>query len=187
MDRFSRGCSWIAAYSVVGAMLSGCGTTVPKAEMSKEIVSPFKIDADDQPVVAISSGANVVMTDEERTHLQGLVVEKLNARRMRNTVDGDAKQCRVSVTVTRFEKGNKFARAMLAGLGQIHIDADVVVEPAGGGDKLNAFKLSKTFAWGGMYGASTGIEDIEPVFADGIAAALTGQPADGDTKQKAQR
>jgi hypothetical protein len=43
--------------------------------------------------------------------------------------------------------------------------------------------LKKTFAWGGAYGAATSIEDIESTFADGVAAAVTGQKEDAK-KQK---
>jgi hypothetical protein len=40
---------------------------------------------------------------------------------------------------------------------------------------LEKFDLQKTFAWGGLYGASTTMEDIEDTFADGVAATVTGQ------------
>jgi hypothetical protein len=157
------------------ALAGGCASTIPKAEMSKDVVSAYKIDADDQPTVIVTTAPGVVATEEEKEHFKNVLTEKLNARRAHNAANGDVRQCDVNVTVTKFDKGSKFARAMLAGLGQIHLDADVVVLPAGGGDKLDAFTISKTFAWGGIYGASEGIEDIENPFADGIAAALTGQ------------
>jgi hypothetical protein len=158
-----------------GVFMSGCADNVPKAEMSKDVVSAYKIDADDQPTVNVATSPGVVATEDEKEHFKKVLTDKLNERRARNAANGDAKKCDVNVTVTKFDKGSKFARAMLAGLGQIHLDADVVVLPAGGGDKLDAFSMSKTFAWGGIYGASESIEDIENPFADGIAAALTGQ------------
>jgi hypothetical protein len=40
---------------------------------------------------------------------------------------------------------------------------------------LEEFDMQKTFAWGGVYGASTSIEEIEDTFADGVAATVTGQ------------
>jgi hypothetical protein len=64
---------------------------------------------------------------------------------------------------------------MLAGLGQIHIDATVKVYAKANDQKIADFVVAKTFAWGGIYGASTSMEDIERTFADGVAAALTGQ------------
>jgi hypothetical protein len=40
---------------------------------------------------------------------------------------------------------------------------------------VEEFDMQKTFAWGGIYGASTSIEEIEDTFADGVAATVTGQ------------
>jgi hypothetical protein len=45
-------------------------------------------------------------------------------------------------------------------------------------DRVEEFAVQKTFAWGGIYGASTTMEDIEQSFAEGIANALTGQDDD---------
>ena len=39
---------------------------------------------------------------------------------------------------------------------------------------LESFGLSKTFAWGGVYGASTSIKDIENAYAEGIERSVTG-------------
>ena len=35
--------------------------------------------------------------------------------------------------------------------------------------------MQKTLAWGGVYGASTSIEESEDTFADGVATTVTGQ------------
>ncbi len=83
--------------------------------------------------------------------------------------------------ITRYDKGNAFARAMLAGLGQIHIDSTVTVSASGSGDTVSEFTVKKTFAWGGIYGGATRIEDVEPAFAESLAAGLTGQM---DTSEK---
>lgn len=56
---------------------------------------------------------------------------------------------------------------MLAGLGQIHIDGDVTMYALPDHSKVGDFHLKKTFAWGGIYGSSTSMEDIETTFADG--------------------
>lgn len=52
-----------------------------------------------------------------------------------------------------------------------------------GHTRVGEFTLKKTFAWGGVYGAATSIEDIEDTFADGVAAAVTGQK-EAPPKQK---
>jgi len=81
----------------------------------------------------------------------------------------------VDVTITRYEKGSAFARAMLAGLGQIHMDGNVTLYSMPAHTVVEDFSVQKTFAWGGIYGGTTTIEDIEQSFAEGIANALTGQ------------
>ena len=161
-----------------GVLTGGCAGNVPRPQQGRGVVDNYRLDADDQPTLLVDTAPGVVATDTEKKHFTKLLGERLDARRVHNLADGNARQCDVHVTVTRFDKGSKLARAFLAGLGQIHLDASVLVTPAGGGDVLDKFTISKTFAWGGIYGASEGIEDIEPSFADGIAAALTGQSAE---------
>ena len=74
----------------------------------------------------------------------------------------------LNIKFTKYEKGNAFARAMLAGLGQIHIDANVTIQDKTTQKILAKHEVKKTFAWGGVYGGSTRIEDLEPAFAEAI-------------------
>jgi hypothetical protein len=169
-----------------GVFTGGCAGSAPKPEQGPDVVTTYHVDADDQPKIVVDTAPGVVATAEEKEHFTHLLSEKIDARRLKNAGDGNARPIEVHVTVTKFDKGSKFARAMLAGLGQIHLDATIVVTPAGGGAPLDKFSISKTFAWGGIYGASEGIEDVEPGLADGIAAALTGQSTE-DTKAPAAK
>ena len=74
--------------------------------------------------------------------------------------------------------------AALATLAALHLDrrdAVMMIAAAWLANQLWGFLVldyprdAGTFAWGGVYGAATGIEDVEPAFAEGIASALTGQ------------
>jgi hypothetical protein len=132
--------------------------------------------------VKVSSVAAAKMEEVDRTRLAQLITSRLEERRTKNAANNDAHEVTATVQITRFERGSAFARAMLAGLGQIHIDGTVTVTDSPGGNRIAEFAIAKTFAWGGIYGGSTRMEDIEPVFADGVAAALTGQQ---DTKAAA--
>jgi uncharacterized protein DUF4410 len=89
----------------------------------------------------------------------------------------------VDLHLSRYDKGNAFARAMLVGLGQIHIDGKVDIYQMPDHTLVGEFDLKKTFAWGGIYGAATSMEDIEDTFADGVAATCTGQE-EAPPKQK---
>lgn len=79
------------------------------------------------------------------------------------------------VNVTTYDEGNAFARWMLAGLGQMHIDAEVTLNDHATGEELLRSEVKKTFAWGGMYGATTRITDVEDGFAKAVAASFSGK------------
>ncbi|MDB5363212.1 MAG: hypothetical protein JWO51_4509 [Rhodospirillales bacterium] len=79
---------------------------------------------------------------------------------------------KIKLILTEYDKGNAFARAMMAGLGQIKIDADVIFIDDATGGEIARYKVSKDFAFGGIYGASTGMEDVEQGFAKSVAEIL---------------
>jgi hypothetical protein len=162
--------------------VAGCASTAPKAEYSKDLTSQYRIDADDRPQVNVSANSGVEITDLEKQRIAQLITSDLETQRLHNAANNDPKDCLVEVTITRYQKGNAFARAISAGLGQIHIDANVKVLANANNEKLADFNLAKTFAWGGIYGAATSMQDIEKTFANGVAVSLTGQE---DTKQGA--
>jgi hypothetical protein len=81
----------------------------------------------------------------------------------------------VRMAFTRYDEGNAFARFMLAGLGQIHIDADVALAGGDGSVLLGRYTVTKTFAWGGIYGGVTSIKDVEAGFADAVADVVLGK------------
>jgi hypothetical protein len=59
--------------------------------------------------------------------------------------------------------GNAYARSMLAGLAQIHIDVRVALIALPERQSLSEFDVSKTIAWGGIYGGATSIDDWNPL------------------------
>jgi Domain of unknown function (DUF4410) len=76
----------------------------------------------------------------------------------------------VKMVFTEYDKGNAFARFMLAGLGQIRVGANVLlIEPASN-RIVGEFQVSKDFAFGGLYGGTTRVEDVEDGFARSVVA-----------------
>lgn len=73
---------------------------------------------------------------------------------------------------TDYDPGNAMARYMLAGLGQIHIQADMQLIGRDDKQVRATYDVSKRFAWGGIYGASTRIEDVEIGFVKSVAATF---------------
>lgn len=92
--------------------------------------------------------------ESEKMRMAEKIKMKVDGRKMANNRDGSSKTYEINLMLTRYEKGNAFARAMLAGLGQIHIDGTVTVYELPGKNQVGGFSVSKTFAWGGLYGGS---------------------------------
>ena len=113
------------------------------------------------------------MTAEEKSRLTSTISSVLDKKRA--GLSGPGRPVSITVQMTRYDKGNAFARAMLAGLGQIHIDASVAATNNATRATVMSFPVKKTFAWGGMVGAATQISDVEVGFAEKIAGGLTGK------------
>jgi hypothetical protein len=157
------------------ALLAGCATTVPRAQFSKEMTSSLRVSSGDAVKVTVDAGKGVTILPYQQERFTQEIEQDINARKMTNPQLGTGRDYEVDVHVTRYQRGNAFARAMLMGLGQIHIDGNVDVFLMPEHRLLEAFALKKTFAWGGIYGAATSIKVIERTFANGVAAAVTGQ------------
>ncbi len=168
----------LIGFTLAIILINGCAGTTPKPVFTKQIAPESQIAAKDEAKVQVEAGSGVTMLEAERIRLGKKIKQKINERKITNSPDSAANTYEIYLVITKYEKGNAFARAMLAGLGQIHIDGNVSVFEMPGRTPLGNFSISKTFAWGGIYGASTSMEDIETTFADGVAAALTGQNED---------
>jgi uncharacterized lipoprotein YmbA len=184
MDRFHG--SRAAALLVVGSLaLAGCASSIPKATYSQEIAVNARVTANDSSQVHVDAAESVKILPGESQRLSEKIKAKIDTRKLTNTAPAGSsgRNYEVDLHLTRYDKGSAFARAVLAGLGQIHIDGTVSIYQMPDHKLVGEFKLEKTFAWGGIYGATTGIEDIENTFADGVAASVTGQE-EAPPKQK---
>jgi len=164
--------------------LAGCASSAPKPTYAQPIAVERRIAAADQEAVKVDAASGISILDSEKARLAEKINLKINDRKGLNKRDGEPQSYSVELMLTRYQKGSAFARAMLAGLGQIHIDGDVSLYALPDHNKVGEFHLKKTFAWGGIYGGATSMEDIETTFADGVAAAVTGQEEAADKKKK---
>src|SRR5262249_50875123 len=154
---------------VLGLGAAGCAGTAagvkPAVGMGPQDLSGYtalRVDVTKADGVAIESAA------AERIGKRiGEAIGKKEPGRFKS-VNGDQTEqpaLHATVQLTRYDKGSAFARAMLAGLGGIHIDGKVSLKDAAKDAPLGEYEVNKTFAWGGIYGASTSIEDVEVGFA----------------------
>lgn len=164
----------------VGFLLSGCASTkgsynavmTPKGEEQLAKYSNLQIEVNCRDDVSLTSA------DKER-------IQKLIVKNLATECPGRFKSVEsqtplpdtmhATVMIKKYDEGNAFARAMLAGLGQMHIEADVILSDPVTQEQLAKYDVTKTFAWGGMYGGFTGIKDIEDGFAKAVASAIAGK------------
>lgn len=167
--------SLVLLASLTVFVLAGCATTVPKPEFSNHVASSLKIRPGDQVKVDVNASQGVKILPYQEQRFAEEIKQKIEEMRKANPPAQTPVNYAVDVHLTRYQKGSKFERLMLAGLGQIHIDGDVDVFSLPQHKLLEAFAMKKTFAWGGVYGATTSIEDIENTFAAGVAQTVTGR------------
>jgi hypothetical protein len=147
-----------------------CTANAPKAKFAQAMSASDNVTASDRlNIKATPAASDVPLTSLDGQRIAALVNKKVAA----SGTAGARRNLTVDISITRYDKGNAFARAMLAGLGQIHIDGVTTVRD--GSRTLGQFTVKKTFALGGIYGAGVTIQDCEDGFAKGIAEALTGR------------
>lgn len=157
----------------VTLLLMGCATTSPGAKFKEALAKDQYIDANDTALVKIEADEGIVIEKFEKQRLARSIEDKVNMLKMNNLNAADPRKFELAVLITRYDKGDAFARAMMPGLGAIHIDGRVAIFALPARYKVADFDIDKTFAWGGLYGAATSMEDVEKGFAEGVAEAVT--------------
>lgn len=155
------------------AFITGCAGTSPKAHFTRPLAAGTKVCAGDYVTAKVTAAPGVPALSHDCTRIEGQIVAKVAGAA--SSSEHPLRNYTVEVTLTRYDKGNAFARGMLAGLGQIHIDGSARLYELPSRRLLAEFTASKTFAWGGAYGMAVRIEDIEETFADIIANAVAGK------------
>lgn len=160
---------------IAGAVLYGCASSTPSADFKKPLTDNYRLCAEDEASVKVSAADGVTLNDFNRMRLESSLKEAINNKKKNAPCKVGAKRSFIlDSKITRYDEGNAFARAMLAGLGQMHLDGDFSLLHLSetGNEPVAEFTLKKTFAWGGIYGATTRMEDIEVAFCGGVAEAI---------------
>lgn len=162
------------AVSLLSALLAGCAGTAPTAEFRKPIAESAKLCEADTATVKLNAAEGVSLHDVARQRMASIITSKINEKKKGVLCPINTKRdYELSAVITTYDEGSKFGRMMLAGLGAMRIEGDFgMVDSVRPEERVTEFSVSKTFAWGGIYGASTGIEDIEPAFAESVAEAI---------------
>ena len=164
-------------------LAAGCASTGASVRPAEPALQPPDLARYRHLVLEVTRGEGVTVSDTELERVRARIVETVRVQQAERfqeigaVAPGDPEIPVLSVTVqlTRYDKGSAVARAMLAGLGQIHIDARVTLKDRARDAVLGEYEVTKTFAWGGIYGATTTIENVEAGFAQGVAALVLGR------------
>lgn len=82
------------------------------------------------------------------------------------------KECLVKGSITKYKPGSRVARAILIGLGAASLEGNVVVSDAASGTALLSAPFDKLWAWGGILGASKGMDDMVTETSASVAATI---------------
>ena len=126
--------------------------------------------------VTTQAGQGVAVRAGETDRISQLVVADIQALAP-GMVDPAAARARaLRIVITRFDEGSAAARFLLAGLGQIRLEGDVAIVDIGTNQAIAEYKVAKQFAFGGIYGGVTSMQDVEQGFAKSVAALFKPGP-----------
>jgi hypothetical protein len=153
-------------------LLAGCASTGGSVDIVKKLDVHDRLASPDIVQVNVHPASGVSMGNLDAQRLSDVIKSKVNQKKVSNPSSGQPRNFELDVTITRYEKGSAFARLILVGLGQIHIDGRILLKDTSTGRVCCEFLEDKTFAWGGLYGGITRIEDVEEGFAEAIATQV---------------
>jgi hypothetical protein len=146
---------------------TGTGPT-SLAECQHITVRPFSVPAGKR--VDPNAGGELARDVERRLSSDfGPIFQSVEYADAARNIEGE---CVVEGAITKYKKGSRFARAMLIGLGPASLEGTVTVRTAAGTAPLLNTTFDKLWAWGGIMGASKGIEEMTDETAASLAATL---------------
>ena len=97
---------------------------------------------------------------------------------------GNSDEIVITGLIKTYRPGSRFGRAMMAGLGSARFEGDLIVKRATDGSVVLTAPFNKLWAWGGVIGASKGIEEMvaeaAAAAANTVARAKGWQPSTGE-------
>jgi hypothetical protein len=133
----------------------GAGVDLSKYQIAT--VLPFVPAKDTKKIVEPSVGVN--FADGIVTRLQvdfGPIFSEVR----KGPALGKANELIITGIIREYTPGDKFARAMCAGLGAAGFKGDLILKDGADNRTLYSAPFNKLWAWGGIAGASKGIEEM---------------------------
>ena len=150
---------------------AGCATATTKPITLEQpaVAAATPIHISD---VIIEAKDGIWMSDNDHDYLRQKILAHLDVQARGSDHAAPTTDYAMHVQLTRFDKGNAFARLALIGLGQIHIEATITLVDAQGAQH-GQYKVVKTYAMGGLAGGLTSASDVEEGFAKSVAAIVS--------------
>ncbi len=147
--------------------LSSCATSTPNAIVVAPLTAQIcQGDAVSTTVTASDSR----MSEEECQMLGGQITQTVQS--MAQPPSGAPNSYELAVNITRYSRGNFFARTLLPGTGQIRLFGEVTVYQMPKRIPVGQFMINKSFFIGGLYGVSVSMNTIANTFAQAVAKAV---------------
>lgn len=155
---------------VSACLLAGCASTQPV-----KWTTSAPMDLTKGGKVAVTASCEVPPSD--LTYLQGDIQQKV-----RDVLSGNPDlpdSYKVEVTITKYDKGNAFARFMLIGLGQMYLYGTVEIKQGEPPVVIRQGDFKKNYCVGGMVGGMASMQkDVLPKVGEAIADAIKKQQAE---------
>ena len=167
----------IPSLTLASVLLVSCAGTAGSHTVVKSLEDSSALKRYSHLVVDAKSAPGVPNYPQVMTRIVNLITLKTRQHELNHftSFNDEAKQgsaLQASLLVTRYDKGDKWARFMLAGMGQIHIDALLKLRDLETQELLAEYVVNKTFAWGGAYGVSVTMADVQEGFAETVVEIL---------------
>lgn len=177
-----RGCG-LGGVVLGAALLSGC--TVGTVEMAAyDWHMPLRKSAMEkyhQVRVNVSAGEGVQLPPSTRERLAVRISEcfssasggKLMPVALDRTGEGTLD---AQVSITRYDDGVLFARSSFREPESMNIDGEVILSDGLSKERLAVFGVSQTYDRSRTFAGLTTIDELEPLFAQGVVDGITQQP-----------
>lgn len=157
--------------------LSGCAGSPGSIQTLQPLVPGTDLRGFQSLSITVSPKPDVSVNEAAFTRLRDQIVQEIQLHPDNHFVHildrpGDSPSLKAELVLTQYDEGNAGMRFILAGLGAMSLEGDLTIRDEATHQVYRQQRVSKVFAWGGIYGAITTIQDVEVGFAKAVAEAL---------------
>lgn len=147
--------------------LSSCATSTPNAVFVTPLTAVISQGDQVSTKVATSDSR---MSEEECQMLGNQITQTVQS--MAQPPAGAPGSYELAVNITRYSRGNFFARTLMPGMGQIRLYGVVTVYRMPKRIPVGEFMINKSFFIGGLYGATVNMNTIASTYAQAVAKTV---------------